>query len=409
MCSGVVGRARRFVYCSCVLSLGFLTLALSACGSDYSVAGGGGGAGTSGSFDARELQEPAFVPTSEGEKILVYEILVENVEGAANKVYELSVEDASGARIATYSGSDLQAMTRVFGSGITKVEGDAIPEGGGALILIYLRFSEADDVLPTTLQHSLTLAGGDGDPVTTETFTVGIDRTPPVVVSAPVHGGRWIMDGAIGPASYHRSATLPLGGQFWVPERYAIDFEVIDDRGFFLDAAGDKPTAQEMANVENWHAYGLDVVSATAGTVVTVLDGLDDAIPPDPPTGLSEEQIGGNHVVVDMGDGNYAFYAHMIKGSIVVSVGDTLSVGDTIGKIGNTGNSFGPHLHFHVINGPDPLRGFGVPYVIDGYVDRGLAQGTPDDILGGTVSWDPDTPQTEITNRLPSINRVVDL
>ncbi len=57
----------------------------------------------------------------------------------------------------------------------------------------------------------------------------------------------------------------------------------------------------------------------------------------------------GNMVLISHGDGYKTRYAHMITGSITVNIGDTVEAGQTIGKVGSTGNSSGPHLHFEVI------------------------------------------------------------
>lgn len=58
----------------------------------------------------------------------------------------------------------------------------------------------------------------------------------------------------------------------------------------------------------------------------------------------------GNYVVINHGNGNRTLYAHMSKR--LVSVGDTVEQGQTIGLIGSTGMSTGPHLHYEVtING----------------------------------------------------------
>ncbi len=64
----------------------------------------------------------------------------------------------------------------------------------------------------------------------------------------------------------------------------------------------------------------------------------------------------GNLVVVDHGDGLATAYAH--ASAILVSVGQSVSQGETIALVGSTGNSSGPHLHFEVrVNGDavDPL------------------------------------------------------
>lgn len=57
----------------------------------------------------------------------------------------------------------------------------------------------------------------------------------------------------------------------------------------------------------------------------------------------------GNMVLINHGDGYKTRYAHMISGSILVSTGQYVEAGQTIGKVGSTGNSTGPHLHFEVI------------------------------------------------------------
>ena len=81
------------------------------------------------------------------------------------------------------------------------------------------------------------------------------------------------------------------------------------------------------------------------------------------PTGLPLDQYAGNHIVQDLGDGNYALYAHIKTGAVKVKIGDRLTAGQVIGSVGNTGNSDAPHLHFHVMSTPDPLRSNGLPFV----------------------------------------------
>lgn len=56
----------------------------------------------------------------------------------------------------------------------------------------------------------------------------------------------------------------------------------------------------------------------------------------------------GTHVIIDHHDGTCTIYGHGIRGSLTVSQGQTVKQGQTIMKVGNTGNSFGAHLHFEV-------------------------------------------------------------
>lgn len=89
--------------------------------------------------------------------------------------------------------------------------------------------------------------------------------------------------------------------------------------------------------------YGASVLAANAGTVT--LAGWNSGY--------------GNCIIIDHGGGKATLYGHLSAYS--VSKGQTVSKGQEIGKVGSTGNSTGPHLHFEVlINGSavDPMQYF---------------------------------------------------
>lgn len=79
---------------------------------------------------------------------------------------------------------------------------------------------------------------------------------------------------------------------------------------------------------------GIPVVAAASGTVVTAYSGWRGY---------------GHTVVIDHGNGIKTRYAHMYPGSITVRVGQRVYQGQQIGRIGSTGNSTGPHLHFEML------------------------------------------------------------
>ena len=84
----------------------------------------------------------------------------------------------------------------------------------------------------------------------------------------------------------------------------------------------------------NGTALGSPVIAAKGGTVEMV----------------QRSNSGyGNMVLINHGDGYKTRYAHMVAGSITVNPGDHVEAGQSIGKVGSTGNSSGPHLHFEVI------------------------------------------------------------
>jgi murein DD-endopeptidase MepM/ murein hydrolase activator NlpD len=72
---------------------------------------------------------------------------------------------------------------------------------------------------------------------------------------------------------------------------------------------------------------------------------------------------GGNVVVIDHGDTQFGYYAHLRTNSITVKVGAVVKAGDVIGEVGNSGESTEPSLHFHVMNAMDSSAGDGIPAV----------------------------------------------
>ncbi|MFJ3879180.1 M23 family metallopeptidase [Streptomyces sp. NPDC090077] len=70
----------------------------------------------------------------------------------------------------------------------------------------------------------------------------------------------------------------------------------------------------------------------------------------------------GNHVVLDLGDGVHALYAHLRRGSLTVRPGDRVTAGQPLAECGNSGNSTEPHVHFQLMDAPDPDVAHGLPF-----------------------------------------------
>lgn len=75
--------------------------------------------------------------------------------------------------------------------------------------------------------------------------------------------------------------------------------------------------------------------------------------------------LGGNYVILKCGEA-YPLYAHLRNGSVRVRPGDMVRNGDVLGKVGNSGSSLQPHLHFQVMDSPDPFPLFKnlLPFVL---------------------------------------------
>ncbi|HEX4999577.1 MAG TPA: M23 family metallopeptidase, partial [Terriglobia bacterium] len=136
-------------------------------------------------------------------------------------------------------------------------------------------------------------------------------------------------------------------------EAFAYDFLQIGADGRSYQRAGSQNS--------DYYAYGKKVLASAAGTVVMARSDVAENVPGIPNTNTPY----GNVVVIDHGGGHYAYYAHLKPFSVYVRPGAQVQAGDPIGEVGNSGDSLEPHLHFHVVNDPDPDKADGVPAVFE--------------------------------------------
>ncbi|HET7091858.1 MAG TPA: M23 family metallopeptidase, partial [Thermomicrobiales bacterium] len=107
---------------------------------------------------------------------------------------------------------------------------------------------------------------------------------------------------------------------------------------------------------EDWSAYDADVLAVADGTVVSARDDMPDETLFQAPQHLAGPgDDAGNHVTIEIAPGVYAFFAHLAPGSVAVEAGDV------IGQLDNAGSTGGPHLHFGLLEYPDPLVGDSLP------------------------------------------------
>jgi murein DD-endopeptidase MepM/ murein hydrolase activator NlpD len=122
-------------------------------------------------------------------------------------------------------------------------------------------------------------------------------------------------------------------------QRYALDVSAITPAGRRLKTLVPR-------NLEDYVAFGLQVIAPCSGTVVAVHAAEHDH----PIAAGDRERPAGNHVVLHCGDHSLVL-AHLRAGSIRARVGQAIRTGDPIGEVGNTGNSSEPHLHVHAVRG----------------------------------------------------------
>jgi murein DD-endopeptidase MepM/ murein hydrolase activator NlpD len=158
----------------------------------------------------------------------------------------------------------------------------------------------------------------------------------------------------------HRSALQIPSQQFgW-------DFLGLGDAGLgIVHLPTDRPL-----RASDFLGFGMDVIAPAEGRVYDVRDGQDDGVEigrlPRDLLYYQQDLIRalGNYVILEHAEGIWSVLGHLQKGSLRVDVGQKVAAGDLLGALGNSGFTSGPHLHFHLMDGPDILAASPLPVML---------------------------------------------
>lgn len=336
------------------------------------------------------LAAPIPAPATDGKVHLAYELHLTNVLNQELTLTSVDVR-AADKTVLSLAGDRLAYWTRVFGNPAPTTK---LGPAQSAAVWLDVALAPGAGV-PAGLVHAVGVSVAQPQPplfpaTLTETVApVTVQTRKPVVIAPPLVGPNWVDANSCCDMTPHRMALNPLDGQLWAAERFAIDYvQLSGDMRLF---SGDK------TKLESYPGFGADIHAVADGTVVGVLDGLPEQVAGQNPTGLPLEQYPGNHVVEDLGNGNYALYAHLETGSIKVNIGDRLRSGQVLALLGNSGNTDGPHLHFQVMSSRDPLRSDGLPFVFSSFtLDGRIATMDAEDAV---AAGQPAPMQPDFTRR----------
>lgn len=299
------------------------------------------------SLELRVPVAPARLILSTGDT-LVYELHVTNFASRALRLNAVDVIDGdSGEALLTLTATDLAAVTGR--PGLDAVS-DRLVMAEGMRAIVYLSVPRSKGGSPRQVGHRVTWSSETVPNGATEGGRASVDVRPVAVLAPPLRGGPWtaVYDAAM--ERGHRRVVYATEGEATIPGRFAVDW-------MRASGGGDESGAGDPSGL------AAEVLAVADGTVVALSDGV-----PEPAAGAARTRVTlrdapGNHVVLDIGDGRYAFYEHLMPG-LSVSLGDRVRVGQVIGRVGSTGSASRPHLHFHLADRPSPLGGEGVPYVL---------------------------------------------
>jgi hypothetical protein len=303
-------------------------------------------------------------------------------DGRIHLVYELGMTNFSSGDIAvenvevvgdgvTLETLDTAAVTeRLQPAGLRESSGTLAKSTRANLFLDVVLAPGAK--IPSELSHRVKLRANAAPPDHQEFSETGgaikVDRQPVAVIGPPLRGAGYISADSCCDSTRHMRAALPVNGRMWLAQRYAVDWERLNGEDRIYTGPKEK--------LESYAIFGQPVLAVADALVVSVIDGLPEQTPGAYPTNIPLDEADGNSVILDLGNRRYALYAHMQPGSIKVHRGDHVKTGQTIGLVGDTGNSIVPHLHFQVTDGPSSLSANGFPYEISGFELTGETPGT---------------------------------
>ena len=193
------------------------------------------------------------------------------------------------------------------------------------------------------------------------------------VVEFPLRGEGWV-------AVNSPADRIPSHGTDVLGQRYAYDFLMVDRRpGMHYHPAGWLRTLLIGVPTRECYAWGAPVHAPFDGVIVRAVDGFTERgwIHPMREATFAVKNaltfgparlpsILGDHVIARAGS-VYAGFVHLAPGSVSVREGQTVRTGDVIGRVGHTGNSTSPHLHFQLMDAADPLVARPIPCAFRSY------------------------------------------
>ncbi|MGC1384154.1 MAG: M23 family metallopeptidase [Candidatus Acidiferrales bacterium] len=344
-----------------------------------------------------DVQDPpvAFAG-SDAKTHLVYELGMRNFTSGTVTVEQVEIL-GDGSSIATLDTAEIATRLQPFGR---RDSVSSLAASMAALLFIHVTLPQGHSV-PKTLVHRVHLRAEAAPPGQQEIIESGgkltVDRQPVVVIGPPLHGAGYISADSCCDTARHTRAALPVNGRFWIAQRFAVDWEQIDDQHRIYHG----PQNQD----ESYTIWGKEALAVTDATVASVTDKYPSQTPGQYPTNISFDEADGNSVVLDLGHRRYALYAHLQQGKIRVHAGDTVKRGQVLGLVGNSGNSIAPHLHFHLMSTPIPLAANGLPYEIDRFQVTGATAGTEAfdeaESKGTALPFTPFSPPHEVKAGMP--------
>jgi hypothetical protein len=337
--------------------------------------------------EARVPFAPAAFVGSDELRHLAYELHVTSIYGDTGPLMPQSLEvyaDDGRAPLASFGAVELAGMSRPAPAEHAPV---TIEAGKRVVIYVWLTLPAGSEV-PRTLRHRMVFATAKHGTALLDGVSVALNTDAPMLIGPPLRGGLWLAHEGPGDAhSHHWGSLVAVNGQVTIPQRYALDLVGIGPQGHAM-----RVNVKDIGKSRHadWIGYGADVLAVADGVVRDMRDGQVEHPPLTPqaePDSLTAHGLFGNYVVLEIKPGVYAGYAHLQRGSVKVQAGQRVRRGQLLGRLGQSGNSAAPHLHFQLSNAATFEGSEGLPFVFD-HFDL-LGPETEAQVFGQGEPWTP--------------------
>ncbi len=203
-----------------------------------------------------------------------------------------------------------------------------------------------------------------------------LEMYEPIIVQFPLRG-EWLSPNTPG-------TKVPSHGTNQLGTRYAYDFIQVDWNRMGTPAyrVGVMQYLFSGVKLSDYYCWGQEVYSPCDGIVVVAEDGYAENEKTNLLADMSNayknahyfdpekddiQSVAGNYVIIKYSENVYAALCHLQTGSVQVSVGQMIKKGEVIGRVGHSGNSFAPHLHFQLMDSGDITVANGVPCAFEQY------------------------------------------
>lgn len=319
------------------------------------------------------------------DQALNFDFVIENQFDEEMKLsrIELTVSEKNGGVV-----SRRFLSTNGFSPGILTVFPDRTiaPKSRG---LIFNPFHQLPiGVLSPVLAFEFTFDGAASKrSVKTSAKVVPTEFKPTTTLSLPLPGRMLVDDGADFYGHHRRlHTTHPVAVQLGFARnfmRHAVDL-------LEVNASGDQHSGDGKKNGD-WFSWGDPVLAPAAGRIVDVYEAQPDNDTPGRENKFKEEDVFsnpmrlyGNYVVIDHGKGEFSLLAHLMESSVVVEKGQNVKRGDVVGKVGSSGSSIYPHLHYELRTGP-AIDAEGLPLFFNTFRRAGSKKSTSGELATGQI------------------------